>query len=505
MIRHNEATELCITKGQEGRVVGWHASTGSRKRRILDSLFVELIDPPRTIVVPGLPINVVVLTARKQKTWCNLPDDSTVQITRSQVPVLPNFAMTDYSSQGKTHKINVVDLNNCRTHFSFYTALSRGTSSEGTVILQGADYSKITKGISGFLRQEFRELEALNEITRLRYEGLLPPNVRGMNRRELLSAFHSWNKAPFEPKDVHAAIRARPGEAPINALPFLVGKWEMVGQEKTKYNKAHPKTITPKVLSKTSTSSKRVRLETASQRVTKKAKLTGPAPLGTNWDPVDYSCAYDAVFSCLFDIWDNARAQWKDRLGSYGQFCSALASNFEAVHSGHRSLDNARDAVRKLLTDDRPGDFPRGETLTVLDKLIEALFGSVSWGRRAGICLDCETGSNTEREVNSVLSVTYNGRLIKKHRARYALSHWVASRWIVTGDSKCSSCGGNTVDRTLFDTAPPTFYVHLPVNRLIIDRALSVRVGDTNKVYSLRGVIYSGDNHFTCRIRTCYG
>jgi hypothetical protein len=35
-----------------------------------------------------------------------------------QVLVLPNFAMTNYASQGKTRDINVVDLNNCKDHFS---------------------------------------------------------------------------------------------------------------------------------------------------------------------------------------------------------------------------------------------------------------------------------------------------------------------------------------------------------------------------------------------------
>ncbi|KAJ6489134.1 hypothetical protein C8R45DRAFT_1053351 [Mycena sanguinolenta] len=170
MIRHNEATELCITKGQEGKIVGWQSDFGLRKQPVLDTLFVELIDPPKPIRIPGLPPNVVVLTSRKEKLWCNLPDDSTIQVTRSQIPVLPNITMTYYSSQGKTRPINVVDLNNCRTHFSYYTALSRGTSSAGTIIRQGADYSKITKGINGYLHQEFRELEILNEITRLRYE-----------------------------------------------------------------------------------------------------------------------------------------------------------------------------------------------------------------------------------------------------------------------------------------------------------------------------------------------
>lgn len=51
-------------------------------------------------------------------------------------------------------------------------------SSEGILIVQGMDTSKITKGISGFLRQEFRELEILNEITKLRYEGVPMPDVK---------------------------------------------------------------------------------------------------------------------------------------------------------------------------------------------------------------------------------------------------------------------------------------------------------------------------------------
>ncbi|KAJ7927080.1 hypothetical protein B0H13DRAFT_1598988, partial [Mycena leptocephala] len=43
-----------------------------------------------------------------------------------------NFAMTDYSSQGKSRDLNGVDLNNCKNHFSYYTALSRSQTSDGT-------------------------------------------------------------------------------------------------------------------------------------------------------------------------------------------------------------------------------------------------------------------------------------------------------------------------------------------------------------------------------------
>ncbi|KAJ7923665.1 hypothetical protein B0H13DRAFT_1468068, partial [Mycena leptocephala] len=72
--------------------------------------------------------------------------------------------MTDYSSQGKTRDFTVVDLHNCKNHYSYYTALSRSSTSAITIILQGFSPSKITRGISGHLWPEFRELEMLNEI-----------------------------------------------------------------------------------------------------------------------------------------------------------------------------------------------------------------------------------------------------------------------------------------------------------------------------------------------------
>ncbi|KAJ7831364.1 hypothetical protein B0H13DRAFT_1915472 [Mycena leptocephala] len=106
--------------------------------------------------------------------------------------VLPNFAMTDYASQGKSRVKNVVHLNDSKNHHNYYVALSRGFTAEGTCIIQGFDSKKITSGISGHLRQEFRELELLDEITRLRHEGRLPKRVTGIYRGQLLSSYRAW-------------------------------------------------------------------------------------------------------------------------------------------------------------------------------------------------------------------------------------------------------------------------------------------------------------------------
>jgi len=80
-----------------------------------------------------------------------LPNDNILTVSRDQVPVIPNFAMTDFASQGRTRTNNVVDLHNCRSHQSVYTCLSRSASIDGTVLVQGFDPSKVQGGLSGYL------------------------------------------------------------------------------------------------------------------------------------------------------------------------------------------------------------------------------------------------------------------------------------------------------------------------------------------------------------------
>ncbi|KAK0215688.1 hypothetical protein IW262DRAFT_1449893 [Armillaria fumosa] len=163
MIRSNTATELGITKGQEAFVYSWVEGIGTRGQKVLQTLFVKLPAPPEPIHIPGLPENVASLTKTSVAITCMLKDDSKLNINRLQVEVILNFAMTDYCSQGKTRPWNVVELNNCRSHQSYYTALSRSAFSHGTLILpdytnhnvQAFDPRKIQGMCSSHLHQEF--------------------------------------------------------------------------------------------------------------------------------------------------------------------------------------------------------------------------------------------------------------------------------------------------------------------------------------------------------------
>src|SRR6202042_1297954 len=59
MIKNNDATKLCITKGQEGFIAGLTSHNSVHGKKVLDILFVKLDKPAKSVTIDGLPDNVV--------------------------------------------------------------------------------------------------------------------------------------------------------------------------------------------------------------------------------------------------------------------------------------------------------------------------------------------------------------------------------------------------------------------------------------------------------------
>ena len=149
-----------------------------------------------------------------------------------QVDILPNFAMTVHASQGRTRKYNVCDISNCRNHQGCYTALSRGSSADGTIILQGFSPQKIQGGITGCLRQEFRELEILNEITKLKYLDKLPSDICGELRSVLIRNYYKTKELTTLPKGISEHIAWSQTEPLILPEIDLEAKWKLIERKK---------------------------------------------------------------------------------------------------------------------------------------------------------------------------------------------------------------------------------------------------------------------------------
>ena len=233
MIHNNAATEICIIKGQEAFVYAWRSHKLADGKDVLEILFVELANPPSPVKLGGLPLNVVPLVRTSVVTNCKLLDDTSITISRSQIEALPNFSMTDYASQGKTHLVNVVHLCQCQTHQAYYTGLSKSITNEGTLNLTSFHPSKITRGASGALWQEFRELELLDNITR--FEDNIPRSITMADcRNTLIDLFHAHKGKNYMPSTMHKAIHWSASD------PFLEGKeysdWWIVDSKAKRMN-----------------------------------------------------------------------------------------------------------------------------------------------------------------------------------------------------------------------------------------------------------------------------
>ncbi|KAJ6562187.1 hypothetical protein B0H19DRAFT_1068860 [Mycena capillaripes] len=448
MLRANDATELCMTKGQEGVVCGWHASEGPAGQQVLETLFVRLVKPPREIRIADLPVNVVPLVRTVTHITCLLADDTLLSVLREQVVCLLNFGMTDYTSQGKSRPKNPVELTHCKDHRSYYVALSRGFTADGTVIVQGFSEKKITSGMSGYLRQELRELEILDEITKLRYEGRLPGSVTGLYRRRLIRSYYAWKSDHRDPAHFHPAMKWEPsmGQRVPENVTYTDWRPTVQGISKRK-NRAEE-------LGEATQRAKRTRMEQEGlkeqERIshevadTRRDLVPRVKPLGLIWDSKDYSCGYDAIYTILGNLWAEDPARW------------TASFAYLSGHLGELRLLPIRAELHLHRSDSR------------FNIAIEVL-----WNRKA--------------------------KLFCVH-----LKDWLAG-YLAKGREGCPSCvssGRRTrlrMNVTLRDV-PSIMLIDINHGKLIFDEELTFNLSGTPVILKLRGIIYGGQGHFTCRL-----
>jgi hypothetical protein len=504
MIRNNDATELCITKGQEGHIVGWKSGIGSKGQPVLETLYVKLDRPAKDINIEGLPENVVPLMKIKKSVKCTFPNGVSIPVRRSQVQVLPNFAMTVYSSQGKTRPDNVVILNSCRDHLSYYTALSRSSTAEGTIIIQGFNPNKITCGAPGYLRQEFRELELMDEITRLRFEDKLLPSINGHLRNALIRQYQSLKGEFYVPDVVPDTLRWTKSD-PMNILKVQTDtQWQLIEKFKEKATKYTPASGTIAIDNKL----KRKADEISAVIKTDKKPLVAiipnkrpknnldvqnqDAPIGLIWDSHDYSCAYDAVFTILGDIWVYDPTMWTREFGLMSSFANKLGLYFQQVSLMQKSYEDARNSIRKLLRNKYPVAFPYGTSGVDISDLFVYMFTAKSIGKLKYNCTECGTASTSATKVTSLFTITH-----KKYNS--IQEHIDANN---NKTKKCSHCD-NDISRTYKYNSPPRFRMigfTQSSQDIEISKNITLSSDAGPVILPIRGVIYYTGNHFVSRI-----
>ena len=494
MIRRNYATEICMTRGQEGYVVGWQSKTGSKGQRMLDTLFIELKNSPVEVHIDGLPKNVVPLYLTTNNIQAYLPNDERFHISRTQVEVLVNFAMTDFGSQGKTRLFNVAYLNNLSSHQGYYTALSRSATASGTLILEGFDARKITGSCSGALRQEFRELELLDEITSVTYAGKLPATVCGDTRNDLIRAFREWKGLQYVPKLVHPAIRWSKRDPLLESHVYNLKETTAVNtttaiKKKRTISELEPEGQLESLCEKDMPMRKRIRLVTTPSVALTSSTVTYIVPVGMTWS--ENSCAYDSIFTILFAIWCNDKDMWNRKFHETGnEFSILLANQFSKYDKKQISLEKARDKVRKELA--KTFSNLKFGSYTSIEFIFDAMFTTDELIYE--ICHRCPNGHG------DFYSEGYKLYMTKACADFRSTSEWMRIN-SYNATNCCRTCGWAVDIETAFVSAPPLLILEFSNSSIKIDHCLEINSDEIHK-YELAGVVYYRDEHFVSNIIT---
>ena len=556
MIKYNEATECGVTNGAEGIVTGWQSRPLDDEREALDVLFVKLTALSSPIKIEGLPENVVPISHMSQSIKAKLVDGSTRSINRDQVPVIPNFAMTDFACQGRTRAINVCDLHSCDSHFSMYTCLSRGSSYKGTVLIQGFNEKNMVGGLDGYIRQEFRDLEMLDEITKLRYEKQLPDSVYGITRKSLIYSYRMYKGQEYIPRHVHSSIHwteDKPYElveptlkelqAELNAKMLMINKdgledvLNKIQKEREKKRNERKQRKKPKVdYSKfvpaqgsvavqvntyvppePAPSTKRKRqADEEDASANKKTKLvtvtvspqpTSNQPVGFIWSS-SYSCAYDSLFSIIHNAY-YSDPDWNTRLGFNYPMLDRLCTYFDKVKYEGITLEYARDSMWQDLCNINRHKFPRSQNPTSVEvdgtamedlcdevlKFNDANVAYVDW------CKVCQKIYSTTKCNETLWTCTReawneSSNKVTKSYKNKTMQNWVDALFSQDSYKTCPSCEESIIHQIQFTSHP--YFVPFVIENVMINISHHVVIQDTN--YRLCGLIYFGGEHFITRI-----
>ncbi|KAL1692700.1 hypothetical protein GGG16DRAFT_50766 [Schizophyllum commune] len=391
-------------------------------------------------------------------------------------------------------------------------------------------------GCSGALRQEFRELELLNEITKLQYEGKLPAEVAGHRRKDLIASFRKWKGETYMPPEMPEALEWTDEKPKYNAsgnvtnpeawLDFEVAPidWQLITVKDTRgdlprsamsdefvpiSNFVAPSSSPPKRSRDNDTSSLPPRKRSKPAAPTNVVPTTSaPPPVlshGAIW--TDNSCAYDCVATLLAWVTAEAPGEWLPRLEQWGSegsviLFSALQSHLSGGLGPDLNVSAVRDCMRTFLHDAAPATFVPGQ-YTVLHSVLSHLF-NVS---RSVATTTTQCKKNASHDLHGVPGqrVRHLTAPVFEIESQHARD---VGKWFKGSESPdiCSICDINAKQITRLEPDTSFLFIEFdPGQGRVLQSSFSLRLPrQQRRSYVLKGIIYHGEDHFTVRLMQGY-
>jgi hypothetical protein len=222
--------------------------------------------------------------------------------------------------------------------------------------------------------------------------------------------------------------------------------------------------------------------------------LNDKYPSGMIWDNINYSCAYDSLFTILFNIWSDDIEVWSLFFQNTNQYLCALSSGFHKYINNQITLEEVRDNVRDLLYRKDVYLFPRGAvSINVADlaAAVSALSKPIAEAELE--CIDCDNITPTSSELTCFAELQRSSLKIQPSDTVAQVFNRLFS---LKSSRRCGECNGNMIKNTYLKDVPQLLMLHIPVS----DIKINVKMRIEGKMMKLRGVVYYRDNHYTSRI-----
>ena len=254
-------------------------------------------------------------------------------------------------------------------------------------------------------------------------------------------------------------------------------------------------------------------------RQAKKRCLLNPIvhqPLGVKWDR--NSCAYDAILGILFNIWNEDHISHSRLFRESWRLGPRLNAHFSKIKKKQSGFGSERNLIRihiaRLMGNNDVYGYNSLYDILNFVFLRDTVFSITNvWCNKCSFRRRTQTGKSTFMEtsiVNAVFSYfsTPDELLSQGTSSNVTLTSLLhLSLACSCLYSECQNCKANCVAVTNYTRAPPLLCIpiHTKIYQDIqVEETIRTDIFDENlHSYRLKGLIYFGHSHYTCRYIDC--
>jgi len=211
-------------------------------------------------------------------------------------------------------------------------------------------------------------------------------------------------------------------------------------------------------------------------------------------DGENYSCAYDALFSLLWNIWLAEPAKWSSIFAKSSERMEILGKGFKDVENGILTVEILRNNIRRDLHHQFPDIFPYGYQGTSVVELVTKMFHNEQTNASSQLqCTDCDFCDDLiEDTLSPVIHGTAN--ISATVREQIQATMVTASRQV------CPDCLCHLRNVTSYNHLPKLLIFAVGGYNIEMSKYIKITTNDMSRKFYLKGIVYYGGFHFVSRI-----